>query len=73
MDSRIRLRDFRDRFILPPDVVYLDGNSLGRCPAKTMNRIAKVVEQEWGQDLIRSWNMHDWIIRLLTWARKSRA
>jgi len=61
MDSRDPLRDFRDRFILPPGVAYLDGNSLGALPRETMNRIAKVVEQEWGRDLIRSWNMHDWI------------
>jgi kynureninase len=61
MDSRDPLRDFRDRFILPPGVAYFDGNSLGALPRETVNRIAKVVQQEWGRDLIRSWNLHDWI------------
>ena len=28
-DRRDPLRAYRDRFVLPQDVVYLDGNSLG--------------------------------------------
>ncbi|MDQ3143781.1 MAG: kynureninase [Pseudomonadota bacterium] len=47
--------------MLPEGVIYLDGNSLGALPVATAGRIAKTVEQEWGGDLIASWNKHDWI------------
>jgi len=55
------LRSFRQRFALPPDVIYLDGNSLGALPAETMPRLEKAVREEWGTGLIRSWNSHDWV------------
>ncbi|MDQ3077228.1 MAG: kynureninase [Pseudomonadota bacterium] len=51
----------RARFALPQDIIYFDGNSLGALPVETAGRIAKTVEQEWGGDLIASWNKHDWI------------
>lgn len=51
----------RDRFVLPDDLVYLDGNSLGALPRTTADRVASVVTHEWGRDLIGSWNRHDWI------------
>jgi len=55
------LAPFRDRFALPPGVVYLDGNSLGPLPRATPGRIAGLVEHEWGEGLIRSWNDAGWI------------
>ena len=61
MDAADPLRDFRARFRLPEGVIYLDGNSLGVLPEAAVARIAQVVTQEWGNDLIRSWNAHDWI------------
>jgi kynureninase len=60
-DAHDPLRALRDRFELPPNVVYLDGNSLGALPRATRQRIAHVVAQEWGAGLIRSWNDCDWI------------
>ncbi len=42
-------------------VIYLDGNSLGALPAATANRVARVVNDEWGVGLIRSWNTAGWI------------
>jgi kynureninase len=60
-DAGDPLRSFRDRFDLPPNVVYLDGNSLGALPRATGQRIARVVADEWGGGLIRSWNDCDWI------------
>jgi len=60
-DASDPLRSFRDRFELPPNVVYLDGNSLGALPRATRQRIADVVAAEWGAGLIRSWNDCDWI------------
>ena len=61
LDRRDPLAAFRDRFALPPGVIYLDGNSLGAMPKATPQRVRAVVEQEWGRDLIRSWNCHGWI------------
>ncbi|HEY3777219.1 MAG TPA: aminotransferase class V-fold PLP-dependent enzyme [Rhizomicrobium sp.] len=61
MDAADPLAPVRARFRLPPSIIYLDGNSLGALPARTPARLAGVVEQEWGEDLIRSWNVHDWI------------
>jgi kynureninase len=55
------LRSFRERFILPEGVIYLDGNSLGALPAATGRRLAEVASAQWGEGLIRSWNAHDWI------------
>ena len=61
MDATDPLRHLRARFRLPEDVIYLDGNSLGVLPEAAVGRIVQVVEREWGRDLIRSWNDHDWI------------
>jgi kynureninase len=61
LDATDALRTFRDRFLLPEGVIYLDGNSLGALPKATPARVREVVEQEWGRDLIRSWNRHGWI------------
>ncbi|MFZ5846158.1 MAG: kynureninase [Actinomycetota bacterium] len=55
------LRDRRSLFALPDGVVYLDGNSLGALPRAVPERVASVVRQEWGQDLIASWNTAGWI------------
>ena len=54
------LRGLRDLFSLPTGVIYLDGNSLGVCPKAAAARAAKVITQEWGTGLIRSWNTAGW-------------
>lgn len=61
MDRKDPLASFRDRFEIPEGVIYLDGNSLGCLPKATPERIETVVREEWGRDLIRSWNTADWI------------
>ncbi len=55
------LAALRDRFELPSGLIYLDGNSLGPLPVGVRERVAAVVADEWGRDLITSWNRHDWI------------
>ncbi len=60
-DAADPLAPMRARFALPAGKIYLDGNSLGVLPQRTMARMERVVTREWGQDLIGSWNAHDWI------------
>ena len=50
------LRSFRDRFVIPDGIIYLDGNSLGPMPRAAADVLNHTIEREWGQDLIRSWN-----------------
>ncbi|MFL6691632.1 MAG: kynureninase [Ramlibacter sp.] len=60
LDAADPLRAMRELFVLPEGVTYLDGNSLGPLPRATASRIARAIEQEWGQGLIRSWNDAGW-------------
>lgn len=61
LDTADELASFRNEFRLPADLIYLDGNSLGPLPAQAAARVAQVVEQQWGEGLIRSWNTAGWI------------
>ena len=57
LDAADPLAVFRDRFVFSdPGLVYLDGNSLGRLPRATVERLAAVVGEEWGGELIRGWD-----------------
>lgn len=60
LDAADSLAPLRERFLLPGDVVYLDGNSLGPLPAAVPAALADVVSRQWGTDLIRSWNDNGW-------------
>lgn len=59
-DATDPLRSLRNLFSIPPGVIYLDGNSLGVMPKAAAARAAQVITQEWGVDLIRSWNSAGW-------------
>jgi kynureninase len=59
-DAADPLAGYRERFTLPEGVIYLDGNSLGALPKATPAAVQRVVEQEWGEGLIRSWNSAGW-------------
>jgi kynureninase len=61
MDSADPLARYRDAFALPERIIYLDGNSLGALPKLAEQRVREVMSRQWGQDLIKSWNLHDWI------------
>ena len=61
LDHADELAPFRDRFVLPDGLIYLDGNSLGPLPKATSARVVQVLEREWGQSLIGSWTDHGWI------------
>ncbi|TXC70706.1 kynureninase [Sphingomonas ginsenosidivorax] len=56
LDARDPLAAYRDRFTLPADTLYLDGNSLGALPAHVPAALANAATRQWGDRLIRSWN-----------------
>ena len=60
LDQADPLRSLRELFQIPESLIYLDGNSLGVLPKATPARVAAAVAQEWGQDLIKSWNSAGW-------------
>ncbi|ROS30750.1 kynureninase [Cellulomonas sp. PhB150] len=60
LDEMHGATDLRARFLLPDGVVYLDGNSLGALPRAVPAAVSDAVEQQWGRDLITSWNVHGW-------------
>jgi kynureninase len=62
-DAQDPLRALRAHFTLPAGQIYLDGNSLGVAPRAAAARVAQVVQQEWAQDLITSWNKAGWVDR----------
>jgi kynureninase len=60
LDAASPLARHRQLFALPDGVVYLDGNSLGALPRAVVDRVRRVVDEEWGQGLISSWNTAGW-------------
>ena len=61
LDAADPLAPLRAQFEIPPGLIYLDGNSLGVLPRATAARVQQVVQQEWGQGLIGSWNSAGWM------------
>ena len=60
LDQQDELASFRSQFVIPdPDLIYLDGNSLGRLTKAAAERVSAAVA-EWGSDLIRGWNKDWW-------------
>ncbi|TWI66628.1 kynureninase [Pseudoduganella lurida] len=59
-DAADPLAALRERFDLPAGTIYLDGNSLGARPKAALARAQQVIAQEWGKDLITSWNTAGW-------------
>lgn len=69
-DRNDALAHYKDLFYLPAETVYLDGNSLGPLLKSVEARLQKTIRQEWGRDLIASWNSHDWINLSITVGEK---
>ena len=61
LDSADPFADVRKAFSIPVNRIYLDGNSLGPLTLVAKQRALEVIEKQWGNDLISSWNLHDWI------------
>lgn len=56
LDARDPLAKFRDEFVIDDaGTIYMDGNSLGRLPKRTIARVREIVENEWGKRLVRGW------------------
>jgi kynureninase len=53
----------RAKFYIPDGIIYLDGNSLGPLPIAAKARAAKVIEEEWGGELIKGWNTAGWMVQ----------
>jgi kynureninase len=61
LDADDPLAHFRHEFVIDdPDLIYLDGNSLGRLPKRTAELLKQLIEQQWGGRLVRGWGEH-WI------------
>ena len=61
LDAADPLASMRALFALPEGVVYLDGNSLGALPRATIDSVDEAVRNQWGEGLIRSWNLAGWV------------
>ena len=61
LDKQDPLSRYREEFFLPKNTIYFDGNSLGPVPKKTIKNLNKTINEEWGKDLINSWNKANWI------------
>jgi kynureninase len=59
LDAGDDLGHWREHFVTPDELVYLDGNSLGMAPRATLDRLAGVAAGEWARGLIQSW--HHWV------------
>jgi kynureninase len=57
LDAQDPLGRFREHFVIAdPDQCYLDGNSLGRLPRATVDAVHRVLQQEWGTELVTGWS-----------------
>jgi kynureninase len=66
LDDTDPLRHHRDRYVHPdPDLIYLDGNSLGRLPVAALDTIEDITHRQWGDRLIRAWNEGWWEMQML--------
>jgi kynureninase len=61
LDMADPLAKYRQRFFVADDeLIYLDGNSLGRLPSATGDHLLEVIQRQWGADLIESWGNSWW-------------
>ena len=59
LDDEDELAGYREKFFnADTDMIYMDGNSLGRLPLNTVGRVEQIIKEEWGEKLIRSWGVN---------------
>jgi kynureninase len=61
LDAADPLAPFLKRFLRPEGLLYFDGNSLGMLSKEARQRAIETVEREWGEGLIESWTVANWI------------
>jgi kynureninase len=65
LDEADPLKHHRERYVhTDPDLIYLDGNSLGRLPVAAVEHLDATINTQWGDRLIRSWNDGWWDLQL---------
>ena len=55
LDEQDPLGGFPERFVLDPQAIYLDGNSLGCLPCSTPGRLRELLTEQWGRRGVRGW------------------
>ena len=66
LDAEDTLGHLRQRFVLPTETIYLDGNSLGPLSHDVSDHLALITNAQWADDLVSGWNTHQWIDLPLT-------
>ena len=57
LDRDDQLSNFRNLFVISdPEICYLDGNSLGRLPRQTIEKVNSFLNDEWGKELVDGWS-----------------
>jgi len=57
LDAGDPLARFKNEFVVTdPDLCYLDGNSLGRLPKRTVDIVHRYLIEEWGSELVAGWS-----------------
>lgn len=51
----------RDAFVLPQELIYLNGNSLGAMPRSAQARLGHELNEAWGGQLVSAWNQSGWV------------
>ena len=69
LDKEDVLAGFKNYFENNSNEIYLDGNSLGKLPKKTLKILQETIQDQWGKKLIRSWN-ETWLDLPLRLAKK---
>ena len=60
LDAKDPLGKYRSEFVIPDsNICYLDGNSLGRLPHRTIKAINDYLINDWGAKVVEGWN--EWI------------
>ncbi len=61
LDRQDPLASYREQFDFPdPNLIYMDGNSLGRLPVDAIELGEDLLKRQWGERLIRSWGDGWW-------------